>query len=62
MTALVQRAVKSIGAAQAVAVERPPMGGEDFASFANQRPGALFFTGTGSARCQACLLYTSRCV
>ncbi len=53
MTALVQRAVKSIGAAQAVAVERPPMGGEDFAIFANQRPGAFFFTGTGSARCQA---------
>ena len=43
MTALVQRAVKSIGAAQAVAVERPPMGGEDFAIFANQRPGAFFF-------------------
>ena len=41
------------GCAQAVAVENPPMGGEDFAIFADNRPGAFFFTGTGSQRCQA---------
>ena len=52
MTALVQRAVKSMEAAQAVAVERPPMGGKILLFLLTSVPG-IFFTGTGSARCQA---------
>lgn len=53
MAALVQQATSSVVGAQAVEVENPPMGGEDFAIFADNRPGAFFFTGTGSQCCQA---------
>ena len=53
MTEVVRRAADSVAGAQAVAVKQPPMGGEDFAIFAEHCPAAFFFTGTGSERCQA---------
>ena len=53
LTAQMRQAAQTVQGVRAVKVERPPMGGEDFAIFAAQCPGVFFFTGTGSERCQA---------
>lgn len=51
MTALAAKAALETLGAEAVAVlERPLMGGEDFAYFLEKVPGAFIFLGTGSER------------
>ncbi len=51
MVGLIKEAVEAIGSARVSSVFKSPMGGEDFAMFGKHVPAALFFTGTGSKRC-----------
>jgi metal-dependent amidase/aminoacylase/carboxypeptidase family protein len=51
MTGVAAQAVaETLGADNVVMLERPLMGGEDFAYFLEKVPGAFIFLGTGSER------------
>ena len=52
MAEIIRMATADIDGAISDPVSMPPMAGEDFAIFAEHRPTAFFFTGTGSDKCR----------
>ena len=53
MTERLRRAIAGVPGAESRPVPHPPLGGEDFALFCAETPGAFMFTGTGSGACRA---------